>query len=65
VPVHAEDFLGHDHGAARRTAGRGQPGIEFMAIAGHESREFTHAMHCATRARWHSYPEWNISDDPL
>ena len=42
VPVHAEDFLRDHHGAARRFAGRGEPGIELVAIARHERGELTH-----------------------
>jgi hypothetical protein len=56
--VYAENFLGDQQGATRRPFGRHEPCIEFMAVAGHESGEFTHGAtpvrasmtgtHCAT-----------------
>ena len=42
VPVHAENFLGEKDDTARRAAGRGEPRVEFVAVARHESRELTH-----------------------
>ena len=40
--VHAEDFLRDHHARRAPRPRRGEPGIEFMAVAGHERGELTH-----------------------